>query len=130
MAERNPADSREKTGESDNGEYGYLPRYYRNCDKHRAYGNCALCSKWRKLVSDHCHSTGLCRELLCRSCNVALGHFRDDPALMRRAADYVERHARQHAPYAPVRASKALSFDQVLAEYRATHPRARAPEPT
>jgi hypothetical protein len=40
---------------------------------------------------DHDHAGGHLRGLLCLSCNQALGHFRDDPALLRRAAEYVER---------------------------------------
>ena len=39
---------------------------------------------------DHDHETGRVRRLLCYHCNNALGHFRDDPDLMRRAADYIE----------------------------------------
>ena len=33
------------------------------------------------------------REIICARCNIGLGGFRDDPEAMRRAADYVERHA-------------------------------------
>lgn len=43
-----------------------------------------------RLVVDHCHNTGLVRGLLCHNCNRALGLLKDDPALMRRLADYVE----------------------------------------
>lgn len=39
---------------------------------------------------DHCHSTGRIRGVLCASCNKGLGHFRDDPALIRTAAHYLE----------------------------------------
>ena len=65
-------------------------------------GNCSLCGKeevalsrhstgeLRALQQDHCHKTGVQRGLLCLGCNRGLGAFLDDPALMRRAAEYVE----------------------------------------
>jgi hypothetical protein len=55
---------------------------------------CFLCGgKDKKRLSvDHCHDTGRVRKLLCSSCNFALGLFRDNPELLRKAADYVERY--------------------------------------
>jgi hypothetical protein len=58
-------------------------------------GACAICEKPERssrkgiLSVDHDHDTGRVRGLLCHACNVGLGHFRDDPALLARAAQYV-----------------------------------------
>ncbi len=41
------------------------------------------------LAVDHDHETMKIRGLLCHGCNIALGHFKDDPALLRAAIDYL-----------------------------------------
>lgn len=41
---------------------------------------------------DHCHTTGTVRELLCTSCNLALGMLQESPERFRALADYIERH--------------------------------------
>ena len=53
-------------------------------------GVCAVCCQPAVLAVDHCHTTGKVRGLLCMPCNTAIGQFRDDPALLRAAAIYVE----------------------------------------
>lgn len=61
---------------------------------------CALCEtpfdvigkKQRSPILDHDHKTGKLRDVLCNQCNKALGWFADDPALLRRAAAYLEKH--------------------------------------
>lgn len=64
-------------------------------------GKCMICGQPPKpggkgssanLHADHDHLTLARRDLLCINCNVGIGHFRDDPALMRAAAEYIERH--------------------------------------
>ncbi len=60
-------------------------------------GCCALCGAHqdtlsRRLNVDHDHASQIVRRLLCGGCNTALGSFRDDPALLRQAAAYIERY--------------------------------------
>lgn len=65
-------------------------------------GRCAICgrSPERGLTVDHNHSCcpgkrscGSCvRDLICHQCNHAIGLLRDDPAVMRVAATYIESH--------------------------------------
>lgn len=41
------------------------------------------------LCLDHEHLTGAFRGWLCRNCNVGLGHFRDNPEALEKAAQYL-----------------------------------------
>lgn len=56
---------------------------------------CALCGSEipghpsGHFVVDHNHNTGVIRGLLCTGCNVGLGHFRDNPALLLAAFGYL-----------------------------------------
>lgn len=54
-------------------------------------GVCATCKKPKRLDIDHDHANGDVRGLLCNTCNRALGLVYDDPALLRRMADYLEK---------------------------------------
>lgn len=66
-------------------------------------GRCAICGvellptglKKNAVARDHDHKTGKRRDLLCRAHNTAIGLFSDSPDLLRRAADYIDRHAGQ-----------------------------------
>jgi hypothetical protein len=58
-------------------------------------GRCAICGGppgKRSLNVDHDHVSGQVRDLLCATCNTGIGGLRDDPILMRKAAEYIERH--------------------------------------
>jgi hypothetical protein len=55
-------------------------------------GLCAICKAAPAVHVDHDHATGGVRSLLCFNCNGGLGQFKDDPALLRAAADYVGFH--------------------------------------
>lgn len=70
---------------------------------HEQSGKCALCGgsgflmrghHRKRLVVDHCHRTNKVRALLCHNCNRALGLFRDNPHVLRKAAAYIEGEGR------------------------------------
>lgn len=81
-------------------KYGITPEQYEI--KLEAQGGvCILCGSppkpdgvkaSSKLHQDHDHETGQNRDLPCLHCNRGLGYFKDDPVLLRAAADYIERH--------------------------------------
>ena len=66
-------------------------------------GVCAICANPEvrldkhgqpvALHVDHDHATNEVRALLCYKCNSALGSMNDDPFLLRKAADYIEKHS-------------------------------------
>ena len=51
---------------------------------------CAICNTPHPTDLDHCHTTNKVRWLLCTHCNRGLGAFRDQPALLRKAATLLE----------------------------------------
>lgn len=61
-------------------------------------GVCAICLQPEtqtykgtliKLALDHDHGTGEIRGLLCKSCNLAIGKFKENVEIVRRAVDYL-----------------------------------------
>lgn len=59
-------------------------------------GKCGICNRrlyskrYKAFSVDHDHKTGRIRGLLCHNCNRALGMLQDNPAALRRAAEWVE----------------------------------------
>jgi hypothetical protein len=59
-------------------------------------GRCAICRRidpGRALSVDHDHQSGRVRGLLCSSCNVLLGHAREDPTTLVAAITYLEQRS-------------------------------------
>jgi hypothetical protein len=60
-------------------------------------GRCAICGadeaggKHNRWHVDHNHRTGQVRGLLCHSCNIGIGHLRENPDVLRSAIDYLDR---------------------------------------
>lgn len=78
--------------------YGITEQQYQDKLVEQNY-KCSICGKKHDvvvtkgtLVVDHNHATGDVRALLCHSCNMGLGKFKDDPELLKRAAEYIERY--------------------------------------
>lgn len=57
-------------------------------------GKCAICKNKgaTNLSVDHCHTTGKVRGLLCHTCNVGLGFFKDSVFNIREAEQYLTKH--------------------------------------
>jgi len=72
--------------------YGILPSQY-GAMLSGQDGVCAICgetcSRGNRLCVDHCHDSMAVRGLLCGKCNSGLGMFRDNPDLLRKAAEYL-----------------------------------------
>lgn len=57
-------------------------------------GRCLICketSPKKKLAVDHCHKTNKVRGLLCQSCNIALGLFKDNTTVLMNAVEYLSK---------------------------------------
>ena len=58
-------------------------------------GSCAICElpmmSYKDPAVDHCHITGKVRGLLHDRCNLGLGQFQDDAAVLRKAIEYLAR---------------------------------------
>ncbi len=63
-------------------------------------GKCAICatqsSGKRGWHVDHCHDTQKVRGILCSNCNLALGHMKDSPAILRSAIRYLSKRGAEN----------------------------------
>lgn len=65
------------------------------------FGICPICLQPKPEHVDHDHVTGKVRGVLCFTCNAALGQLRDNPAILRRAARYLEGEVWRPSQMAP-----------------------------
>jgi hypothetical protein len=67
----------------------------------KVQGNaCAICGKElssdsKRPVIDHCHDTGKVRGILCDSCNCMIGFAQDDPAILAKAIEYINKRQQE-----------------------------------
>lgn len=71
--------------------HGLTPDAFKSMGDSQSW-QCAICASNISSGAhlDHCHATNRVRGLLCRSCNLALGGFKDRPEVLRQAASYLE----------------------------------------
>ena len=64
---------------------------------------CLICDTYASgsLVVDHNHTSGNVRGLLCNTCNLGLGSFRDNQTYLQKAIDYLNITEPSTAPTAP-----------------------------
>ena len=107
MRFRNPTQRRNPTQQRDQHLkrfYGISLVEYESMIEQQG-GNCAICGEVleydkkirSKINVDHDHATGKVRGILCHYCNTALGKANDDPALLRKMAEYLEKHGKTGA---------------------------------
>lgn len=78
-------------------KYGLTPERYRALSESQN-GLCAICgvedwaSKNGRLVVDHCHSIHKIRALICDTCNLTLGHAKEDITRLCACIRYLQNH--------------------------------------
>ena len=77
--------------------YNFPPELYDQ--RFEEQGNCcAICKAVAAggkgtFHADHNHKTNQPRGVLCHNCNVALGNFKDNPELLQRAIEYLNKYS-------------------------------------
>ncbi len=73
-----------------NRKYG-ITLHYLNEIKAKSGNKCSICDGRNKIMHvDHDHKSGKIRGYLCINCNTAIGSFRDNIGLMKKAISYLE----------------------------------------
>lgn len=89
--ENNPAQYRELNLKY---RFGITTEIYNNILE-KQDNSCAICKKHKDnfnyfLVVDHCHKTGNIRGILCRKCNLGIGHLNDNIDILKNSIFYLE----------------------------------------
>jgi hypothetical protein len=74
-------------------KYGVTAQWFTDqlARQRRSCAGCGTAITEKTARIDHCHTSGKVRGLLCDSCNWALGHAKDSPAILRRLMAYLHR---------------------------------------
>jgi hypothetical protein len=95
-------------------EYGITIEQYHDMIK-KQNNKCAICSQeetkiWKgkktELGLDHCHKSGVLRELLCFKCNIGIGMFHDNQDLLLKAIAYLRKHNLNNQPITEPKTAK------------------------
>ena len=75
--------------------FGMTPEVFNSAFEKQS-GKCAICEKELDAYGsdtciDHDHNSGLLRWILCKRCNAGIGYFTDNPILLRKAAELLEK---------------------------------------
>jgi hypothetical protein len=93
--ERNPQRAKQHLRKAHLKPYGITPEEF-DLLLSKQKGVCAICNRtvvstreYPTLVVDHDHQTNKIRGLLCRACNIGLGHFEDNVLYLQAAIRYL-----------------------------------------
>lgn len=104
---------REKKDKELRKKYGISVEDYEALLVHQS-GACGVClDRPKLLVVDHDHATGEVRGLLCNTCNIGLGSYRDDPKRLARAILYLLGDSWVHRQPNPLRIDRCPTRDEV-----------------
>jgi hypothetical protein len=82
-------------------KHGYKKRYGLTVEQKQAMidsqdGKCAICKldleTTHNICVDHCHKTNKVRGILCRKCNLGIGHLNDSIDILKAAQAYLKKY--------------------------------------